>query len=174
MGEMSSDVELSNCRGIKICLEGDDVFEPHLVNQSKSITKVICMPLKMCQINPLDRDVILLEVSNDISIYPAMVLNPDIFNSLDRLPLLEIVVLGAKLQKLFRRHCSDVHPLVLVGNLLEGLLLRGETRRGRPLGRLCVAKLFGCRVPWGVRTASRATCDTDHKAKKRRQEKSRQ
>ena len=172
MGEMNSDVELSNCRGVKICLEGDDVFEPHLVNQSKSITKVLCMPLKMCQINPLDRDVILLEVSNDISIYPAMVLNPDIFNSLDRLPLLEIVVLGAKSQKVLGGHCTDIHPLM--SDLLEGLLLGRQARRGRPLGRLWVAKLFGLHFPWGVRTASRATCDTDHKARKRRQEESRQ
>ena len=172
MGEMDCDIKLSNCRGIKIRLEGDDVFDAQLVNQSEGITKVLHVPLKMCQINPLDRDKVLLEVGNNISIDPAMVLYPDMVNTINLLPLLEIVVLGAKSQKVLGGHCTDIHPLM--SDLLEGLLLGRQARRGRPLGRLWVAKLFGLRFPWGVRTASRATCDTDHKARKRRQEESRQ
>ena len=79
---------------------------------------------------------------DNITVDPALIPCPDMVNILDHSPLVEIVVLSAKLQKVLGGHCTDIDPLVLVSDLLEGLLLGRHTRGGRPLRRLWIAILL--------------------------------
>ena len=81
----------------------------------------------MCQVNPLNRDIVLLEMSYHITVDPALVLYPYMVYILDHFPLFEIGVLGAKLQKVIGGHCSDIDLLIPVSDLLEGLLLWWQT-----------------------------------------------
>ena len=120
---MDCDIKLSNCSGIKVRLEGDDVFDAQFVNQREGITKVVHVPLKMCQVNPLNRDIVLLEMSNNIPVDPALVLCPDMVNILDHSPLVEIVVLSAKLQKVLGGIVRTLIPLSLCAVFLKDCLL---------------------------------------------------
>ena len=58
---------------------------------------------------------------DNITVDPALIPCQDMVNILDHSPLVEIVVLSAKLQKVLGGHCSDIDPLILVRDLLEGL-----------------------------------------------------
>lgn len=105
--KVDSDIELSHNLRIEVAMEGDDVLNSKLLNQREGLSKIIRIPLEMMEINPLHRDIDLLEGQDHILIYHGLLLCPEQTTAFELNSLIDIRIAPTAPHKLFRRH-SDV------------------------------------------------------------------